>query len=219
MTFPFQLIYSQEPQGWDVPEMRSGTHRYSRVKFTYIILEYTLGHEGERSIMLSYKQHFPPGSWCRWCSLSQSCARLSFCPQMRGGMCWDITWGANTSLRGFLSPSRSVQLMLVWDVPSFRKIMSDPYGWEQLACSLVHLAYSFLDVKTSKLTYLLSQPGSMKQPLHSQSVQPLPKTHIPWPTNLLISKRNRSALAMRSSSCLCSSSRSTSPFSGTNFRS
>ena len=28
--------------------------------------------------------------------------------------------------------------------------MSDPYGWEHLACPLVHLAHSFLDVKNSK---------------------------------------------------------------------
>ena len=36
---------------------------------------------------------------------------------------------------------------------------------------------------------------------------------------LLISNRKRSALAIRSSSCLCSSNSSMSPFSGTNFRS
>lgn len=43
--------------------------------------------------------------------------------------------------------------------------------------------------------------------------------HFPimYQTDLLISKRKRSARAMRSISCLCSSNRSVSLFSGTNF--
>lgn len=42
---------------------------------------------------------------------------------------------------------------------------------------------------------------------------------IMYQTDLLISKRKRSARAMRSISCLCSSNRSVSLFSGTNFSS
>lgn len=42
---------------------------------------------------------------------------------------------------------------------------------------------------------------------------------IIYQTDLLISKRKRSARAMRSISCLCSSNRSVSLFSGTNFSS
>ena len=44
MTFPFHLIYSQEPQERVIPEVRSGTHLHSRAKFTYISPEYSLGY-------------------------------------------------------------------------------------------------------------------------------------------------------------------------------
>lgn len=72
-----------------------------------------------------------------------------------------------------------------------------------------------------------------QSPAHSPSVPDDPfsititaaskkaSVHFPimYQTDLLISKRKRSARAMRSISCLCSSNRSVSLFSGTNFSS
>lgn len=91
MTFPFRLIYSQEPQGrvipggeWDSSTQLRKIYIHQSGVFPRICL-----CKGERSIttaLLLFKHHFPAGPRCRWCKLCQT-ELLS--QKMRGEMCWD----------------------------------------------------------------------------------------------------------------------------------
>jgi len=70
---------------------------------------------------------------------------------------------------------------------------------------------------------LAHSPSVPDDPFSITITAPSKKLSVHFPimyqTDLLISKRKRSARAMRSISCLCSSNRSVSLFSGTNFSS
>lgn len=81
--------------------------------------------------------------------------------------------------------------------------------WQTQGIMLAHNLAHFPPVPDDPFSVTITA-ASKKSCMHSP---------IMYQTDLLISKRKRSARAMRSISCLCSSNRSVSLFSGTNFSS
>lgn len=111
MTFPFRLIYSQEPQGRVIPEVRSGTHLHSGAKFTYISLEYSLVYicvKGKgASLQCCYHSNSTshPATMQMMQSFRELCRTELFSPK-REGKCDGTSPGKQTPLsRGSMTPS------------------------------------------------------------------------------------------------------------------